>query len=52
MHKEDVLPLILERRKGDPSAVVASPTKINKFSGWKAEKNLEQIVQSVIDSMR
>lgn len=52
MHKEEVLPLYLDRRMGDPSAVVASPTKIEDLAGWKAENKLEQIVQSVIDSMQ
>lgn len=35
-----------KRRMGDPARLVASSSKIYEELGWKAERNLEQIIQS------
>lgn len=35
-----------KRRMGDPAQLVASSNKIYEELGWKAERNLEQIIQS------
>ncbi len=35
-----------ERRSGDPARLVASSKKIEAELGWKAERNLEQIIES------
>lgn len=35
-----------KRRRGDPARLVASSNKIYEELGWKAERNLEQIIQS------
>ncbi|KYD11716.1 UDP-glucose 4-epimerase GalE [Heyndrickxia sporothermodurans] len=35
-----------ERRPGDPARLVASSNKIFEELGWKAERNLEQIIES------
>ncbi|RSD27002.1 UDP-glucose 4-epimerase GalE [Mesobacillus subterraneus] len=38
--------VITDRRAGDPARLVASSEKIRVALGWKAERNLEQIVSS------
>jgi len=38
--------MIAERRAGDPARLVASAEKIHKALGWKAERNLEEIIAS------
>jgi UDP-glucose 4-epimerase len=38
--------VIGERRSGDPASLVASAEKIRKELGWKAERNLEDIISS------
>ncbi|WP_339165017.1 UDP-glucose 4-epimerase GalE [Siminovitchia sp. FSL W7-1587] len=37
---------ITDRREGDPAILVASSRKIYEELGWKAEKNLKQIIES------
>ncbi|WP_404427723.1 UDP-glucose 4-epimerase GalE [Ureibacillus chungkukjangi] len=37
---------IADRRPGDPARLVASSKKILEELGWKAERNLEQIIES------
>ena len=36
----------IEKRSGDPARLVASASKIEGALGWKAERNLEQIIES------
>jgi UDP-glucose 4-epimerase len=38
--------VIAERRAGDPARLVASSDKIHRDLGWKAERNLEEIIAS------
>jgi UDP-glucose 4-epimerase len=38
--------IIADRRPGDPARLVASSEKIQKELGWKAERNLEEIIAS------
>lgn len=38
--------IIAERRAGDPARLVASSGKIRQALGWKAERDLEQIISS------
>ncbi|KGR73992.1 UDP-glucose 4-epimerase GalE [Ureibacillus sinduriensis] len=37
---------ITERRTGDPACLVASSEKIYKDLGWRAKRNLEQLIES------
>jgi UDP-glucose 4-epimerase len=38
--------VITDRRPGDPARLVASSERINKELGWKARRNLEEIVKT------
>ncbi|WP_449620849.1 UDP-glucose 4-epimerase GalE [Robertmurraya sp. Marseille-Q9965] len=38
--------ILSERRAGDPARLVASSKKIHNELGWKAEKNLEEIIET------
>jgi UDP-glucose 4-epimerase len=38
--------IIADRRPGDPAMLVASSDRINKELGWKAKRNLEEIIKT------
>jgi len=38
--------VIADRRAGDPARLVASADKIHQALGWKAERDLEEIIAS------
>ena len=35
------------RREGDPAALIASPEKLNTDTGWKAKRNLDNIIEDL-----
>lgn len=37
------------RREGDPATLIASPDKIHKDIGWKAKRNLDNIIEDLYD---
>ncbi len=42
----DVEPQVVDRRPGDPARLVASPAAIEKDLGWRAERDLRDMVES------
>jgi UDP-glucose 4-epimerase len=42
---------IVERRPGDPASVVADPSAIGKAIGWRATRDLYEIVQSAWEAL-
>ena len=46
----DISPVVLERRTGDPSVVVADPRAIAEVVGWAASRGLTDIVNSAWNS--
>ena len=43
-------PVIVERREGDPAALVANVSKAEEILGWKSKYDLSQIVESAWDA--
>lgn len=43
-------PELVDRRAGDPAALVADPTKINRELQWVAQKDLREMVESAWNS--
>jgi UDP-glucose 4-epimerase len=37
------------RREGDPASLIASPEKLRKDIGWKASRNLDNIIEDLYD---
>lgn len=44
-------PVIAERRAGDPAYLCADVSRIERVLGWKAERNLHDIIQSAWDAI-